>query len=191
MDYVLALWSLNLAPEMRDALGGSEASVYGAEAGVHGDVKWGWARKGKAQRLSHGVEPAVFTVPKGVELVIANPHAPHGGGLVDVLGRSLLDTVRESVESRTSLGGLVAVDQGMPEAAELQPVVAPVSAEVRPATAPAAAELQLAVASVAAELQLAVASVAAGSKKPRRPVSSATPSRRARGGKSARTKSLP
>ena len=39
-------------------------------------------------------EPPAFEVPFGQELVVANPHAPLGGGLPELLGSSVMDALR-------------------------------------------------------------------------------------------------
>jgi len=81
--YTLVLLSLNLAPELREAVGDAEACAFGSGA---------WYREGG--RLTQAVPRpgavAEFCVPERVELVIVNPHAPKGGGLADLLGQRVL-----------------------------------------------------------------------------------------------------
>ena len=81
--YTLVLLSLNLAPELREAVGNAEACVFGSGA---------WFREGG--RLTQAVPRpgavAVFCVPERVELVLVNPNAPNGGGLADLLGQRVL-----------------------------------------------------------------------------------------------------
>lgn len=97
------LLSLNLAPELRESVGAAESCVFGS--GV-------WYRQGGG-RLTQAVPlpdakdaEAKFCVPEQVELIIINPHAPCGGGLADLLGQGVFDSLRTLVtdSSTTSLG---------------------------------------------------------------------------------------
>lgn len=45
-------------------------------------------------------EAPAFEVPAGHELVVANPHAPLGGGLQELLGSSVMGALR-SMSGRT------------------------------------------------------------------------------------------
>lgn len=86
VPYTLVLWSLHLAAQLKDALGSADSAVYD-----HG--KWRLqVADNKLVKLEHGDPTAActFDVAAGTELVIANPHAPSGGGLGELLGTSVL-----------------------------------------------------------------------------------------------------
>lgn len=84
LPYTLVLWSLHLAPELRKAVGTAASAVY-ARGDWHcsgGELKLG-AKRG-----------ASFSVAASQELIVANPHAPCGGGLQELLGSTVLDQLR-------------------------------------------------------------------------------------------------
>lgn len=87
MHYVLVIWSLRLAPELREALGSAPHARFGQGS---------WVLVGKKLQLRTDGDKAEvkFTVPEGMELVITNPHAPAGGGLAELLGNTLLQLLR-------------------------------------------------------------------------------------------------
>jgi hypothetical protein len=88
--YTLVLWSLNLAPQLRNAVGSAEACAFGSGSWFLRDGRLVQTAPTPASR----VEEARFCVPQGVELVIVNPHAPSGGGLADLLGLDVLTSLR-------------------------------------------------------------------------------------------------
>lgn len=92
VHYTLVLWSLNLAPEVRRALGEADAVCFSAGS-------WYLSATGKlvlgpSSPANKGEQP-VFVVGSGMELVVANPHAPGGGGLQELLGRFSMATLRD------------------------------------------------------------------------------------------------
>jgi hypothetical protein len=93
--YVLVLWSLNLAAEVKRALGDNPAATFRAGS-------WFASASGELARLPlrGSSDVALFAVPEGMELVIANPHAPTGGGLAEVLGKRILVEARAATEER-------------------------------------------------------------------------------------------
>lgn len=90
--YTLVLWSLNLAPQFRVALGSAESAVFD-------EGKW-YRSGGALVKDAASAEAPAFEVPAGHELVVANPHAPLGGGLQELLGSSVMDALR-SMSGRT------------------------------------------------------------------------------------------
>lgn len=80
LPYTLVLWSLHLAAQLKGALGSATHGVYTAG-------KWS-CTGGNLQLAAPGEEP-VFEVAAAQELVVANPHAPTGGGLSELLGSSV------------------------------------------------------------------------------------------------------
>ena len=84
--YLLVLWSLNLAPELQASLG---SDAYG----VFDEGKW-YFRGGALVKDATSTETPNFTVKSGQELVVANPHAPRGGGLQELLGNSMMNALR-------------------------------------------------------------------------------------------------
>jgi hypothetical protein len=100
MPYTLVLWSLSLAPQLRDALAGAPHAVFGAGT---------WQLVGsKLRRFDEattdgGAAAAAFVVPAGKELVIANPHAVGGGGLAELLGTRLLSELRAAGGSQVDV----------------------------------------------------------------------------------------
>lgn len=104
--YLLVLWSLTLSPAVRAALAEAPHAQFGPGRWVVDAVT-------KTLRLAAAAESKrkpLFTVPAGMELIIANPHSPTGGGLAEVLGFSLLQQVRAS---RESLDGIHVLDAWM------------------------------------------------------------------------------
>lgn len=85
--YALVIWSLNLAPQLRTAIGDAEACVYGSGP---------WFFKGGrlTQEASQSNTEPEFHVPERFELIIVNPHDPSGGGLLDLLGSVILVHLR-------------------------------------------------------------------------------------------------
>jgi hypothetical protein len=102
LPYTLVLWSLCLAPQLKEALAGSPQAVFGAgswrlEAGQLVRNQEKEARKpGAGQQCStaHGGSHPLFTVPASMQLIITNPHAPTGGGLTELLGTTVLQELR-------------------------------------------------------------------------------------------------
>jgi len=78
VPYTLVLWSLNLAPQLRAAMGTADAAVFG---------KGVWKFRGDT--LVRARKNPSFVVADKQELVVVNPHAPSGGGLVELLGSSV------------------------------------------------------------------------------------------------------
>lgn len=100
--YTLVLWSLNLAPQLRDALAGAPHAVFGA--GVWQLVDSKLTRFDEATAGGGAADAAaVFVVPAGTELVIANPHAVGGGGLAELLGPRLLSELRDAGGSQVDV----------------------------------------------------------------------------------------
>lgn len=89
MHYVLVLWSLCLAPELREALGSAPHARFGQGSWVLVDQKLQLHRDGDGAEVK-------FTVPADMEILITNPHAPAGGGLAELLGNNLLQLLRSS-----------------------------------------------------------------------------------------------
>ena len=92
--YTLVLWSLNLAPELRDAVGTAETCVFSSGPwylqGGH------LTQKQPASRLPKVMaDKPVCCVPERVELIVVNPHATSGGGLADLLGSDVLVSLHE------------------------------------------------------------------------------------------------
>ena len=87
--YVLVLWSLNFASQLREAIGTAEASVF--KSGP-----W-FLRDGRLTQdmplPAVKAEKAMFSVPESVELVVVNPHTPSSGGLADLLGLRVLNSL--------------------------------------------------------------------------------------------------
>jgi hypothetical protein len=99
--YTLVLWSLNLAPQLRDALAGAPRAVFSAGAWhLVGDKL---RRADGAAGGESGAGGAAFVVPAGTELVVANPHAAGGGGLAELLGTRLLSEVRAASGSQVDV----------------------------------------------------------------------------------------
>jgi hypothetical protein len=90
--YTLVLWSLNLTPQLR-------ASLASAESAVFDEGKWYFRSEALVKEADSAETPA-FEVPLGQQLVVANPHAPRGGGLHELLGSSVMDALR-STSGRT------------------------------------------------------------------------------------------
>ena len=78
LTYTLVVWSLNLAPELRTALGD-------ATSGVYGEGAW-FLKNGFLVRNQRGAAEPVFVVPTGMELVVGNPHTTSSGALGEILG---------------------------------------------------------------------------------------------------------
>ena len=84
LKYTLAVWTLNLAPELRGALGNATSAVYGEGA-------W-FLKKGRLVQNERGDAQPVFAVPAGVDLVVGNPHTS-GGALEELLGARVLNVL--------------------------------------------------------------------------------------------------
>jgi hypothetical protein len=84
--YTLVLWSLDLATQLRASLGSAESAVF--DKG-----KW-YFRGGALVKDATSTETPAFEVSSGQELVVANPHAPLGGGLQELLGSGVMDALR-------------------------------------------------------------------------------------------------
>lgn len=128
--YVLVLWSLCLSSELQEALAEASYARYGPGCWVL-DAKTKALRLATAKDLKAAKAKALkvakkqpslgdtgsgdgvvgkFTVPPGMELIIANPHAPTGGGLAELLGYSLLQKLQQS---RDSLADVRTLDDWM------------------------------------------------------------------------------
>jgi hypothetical protein len=84
--YTLVLWSLNLAAQLRASLGSAESAVFD-------EGRW-YFRGGALVKDATSAEPPAFEVLSGQELVVANPHAPQGGGLRELLGGGVMNALR-------------------------------------------------------------------------------------------------
>jgi hypothetical protein len=87
VPYTLVLWSLHLAPQLRAALSSATSAVYD-----HGN--WRQLRSGALQKRNArdaGGRAFTVTVAASQELVVANPHAPCGGGLRELLGSGVFN----------------------------------------------------------------------------------------------------
>lgn len=80
LPYTLVLWSLHLAPQLKEALGSATHAVYTAGK---------WCFTDSELKLAARDEVPVFEVAVEQELVVANPHSPTGGGLPELLGSSV------------------------------------------------------------------------------------------------------
>lgn len=132
-SYVLVLWSLNLAPELRQALRNERRVVLGPGQWVVGADKrlallqatdGRSAAKGKAAtkakvaaKAKAGVnsDPATggnaavkLTVPDGMELILTNPHCERGGGLAELLGHDLVRLLQDAPPALADVGTLAA-----------------------------------------------------------------------------------
>lgn len=87
VPYTLVLWSLHLAPQLSAALGSATSAVYGRGS-------WHLRSGALVNRKSRAAE-CVFSVDASQELVVANPHAPCGGGLRELLGSGVLNKLRD------------------------------------------------------------------------------------------------
>jgi len=113
LPYTLVVGSLCLAPALREALAESSHVVYGPgtwllEAGnlvlssdaVSAPLPAKPARSADAagsacpSLVSTAARSVAFSVPAGMQLIIANPHAASGGGLGELLGAPVLEDLR-------------------------------------------------------------------------------------------------
>jgi len=131
-SYVLVLWSLNLATEMRTALRDQAFGNFGPGQWVlgsdgrlalhanHGSSS-ATAAKGRSAAAKgnptgsaadgnpYGTDSAVkFTVLDGMQLVITNPHVHSGGGLADLLGLDLLRQLQAAPPALADVDALTA-----------------------------------------------------------------------------------
>jgi hypothetical protein len=96
LPYTLVLWSLHLSPGIREVLGDASSIPY-KEGQWY--LRGGMLQKGIPTTDADGY---VFSVAASQELVIANPHAPGGGGLRELLGSDMFQLLR----SVTSTAGM-------------------------------------------------------------------------------------
>jgi hypothetical protein len=103
--YTLVLWSLSLAPQLRDALAGAPHAVFGAGAWqlIDSTLRRFDEATADGGAAAAAAAAAAFVVPAGTELVIANPHAVSGGGLAELLGTRLLSEVRAASGSQVDV----------------------------------------------------------------------------------------
>lgn len=96
--YTLVLWSLNLAPQVRAAVGTADAAVYRRGA-------WRLEATRLVQAVASGVVAGPgFDVVTPAELVVANPHAPGGGGLGELLGGAMMAVLNAMSDGTQSKG---------------------------------------------------------------------------------------
>jgi hypothetical protein len=95
VPYTLVLWSLHLAPQLRAALGSATSAVY--DHGNWRQLRSGTLQKRKARHT--GGDAFTVTVAASQELVIANPHAPCGGGLRELLGSGVFNKLHGMTSS--------------------------------------------------------------------------------------------
>lgn len=98
VPYTLVLWSLNLAPQLRVAVGSADATTYARGM-------WRFVEKSLV-RVEAG--RGHFEVVSPSELIVANPHAPSGGGLHELLGSRVLSRLHSM--SSTSTATDLAID---------------------------------------------------------------------------------
>lgn len=90
-QHVVVVWSLHLAPEVRSVLGASPSACYGAGDWYYHRQHRGASRAPVLNQHRSG-RPA-FTIPAGMQLIIANPEAP-SGGLLEVIGSEICARLR-------------------------------------------------------------------------------------------------
>lgn len=125
--YTLVLWSLNLAPEMRNVLG--TADMLRCDTGVWclTDSKLEKAQPPRGASAAAGVHKAMqpeFTVGDSMDLVVANPHAPTGGGLHELVGSRVLATLQDMSRRTGGLSVALLADWTAPEEVAATPAAA-------------------------------------------------------------------
>lgn len=91
VPYTLVVWSLHLAPQLQAALGRSSSAVCGTgRRRYHPDPAGKVGTVVKVISDGDSTAGCDFEVGAGAELVIANPRAPSGAGLSEVLGDRVL-----------------------------------------------------------------------------------------------------
>ena len=103
--YTLVLWSLNLAPELRDALDDVEACQFSSG-------RWGLNRA-RLARCNTTESRAKFTMPEQMELILVNPYFPTGGGLAGLIGVPALRSLRALADTSGQPLGVPSLIQWM------------------------------------------------------------------------------